>query len=287
MASQDTVLAQTLQSDFDAILSAWLQAQAEEGAKRTDLVSSRETEKQSRDLLTALARATRDAVIDENLDFANPVWDAVRETLEEITDSRTQRGVSPSEMGFFLVSLKKPAFDRIRVVVGDDVDRVVEQMFLLSRLVNQMSLHAIESLVQQREAVIERQQSEMTEVAAPVVRIWERIVTVPLIGTLDSFRAQTVMENLLSAIVQWEAEVAIIDITGVSAVDTLVAQHLLKTAAAVRLMGAQCVICGVSPKIAQTIVNLGVELPNVTTRIDLQSGLDYAFRQIGITVDGA
>ncbi len=159
-------------------------------------------------------------------------------------------------------------------------------MWNISRVIDQLSLHAIESLVQKREQVIERQQSEMTEVSAPVVKIWDRIVTVPLIGTLDSFRAQTVMENLLSAIVQWEAEVAIIDITGVSTVDTLVAQHLLKTAAAVRLMGAQCVICGISPKIAQTIVNLGVELPNVTTRIDLQSGLAYAFKRIGVSVDG-
>lgn len=287
MTSGNTVLAETLQADFEEILSAWLQAQAKEGAKRTDLVSTRETESQSRELLAALARAARDAVLDEGLDFSNPVWDTVRETLEDITESRTQRGISPSEMGFFVISMKMPIFERMRTRIGDDVDRVVTEMWNTSRIVNQMSLHAIENLVQKREAVIERQQSEMTEVSAPVVKIWDRIVTVPLIGTLDSFRAQTVMENLLSAIVQWEAEVAIIDITGVSTVDTLVAQHLLKTAAAVRLMGAQCVICGVSPKIAQTIVNLGVELPNVTTRIDLQSGLAYAFNRIGVSVDGA
>lgn len=286
MAAENSVLASTLQSDFEEILTNWLQGQAKEGAKRTDLVSARETEQQSRELLTALARATRDAVIDDGFDFANPVWDQVREALDDITENRTQRGVSPTEMGFFVVSLKKPVFDRLQLAVSD-ATQLVTEVWNATRIVDQLSLHAIESLVQNREAVIERQQSEMTEVSAPVVKIWDRIVTVPLIGTLDSFRAQTVMENLLGAIVQWEAEVAIIDITGVSTVDTLVAQHLLKTAAAVRLMGAQCVICGVSPKIAQTIVNLGVELPNVTTRIDLQSGLAYAFRRIGVSVDGA
>ncbi|MGN6550559.1 MAG: STAS domain-containing protein, partial [Pararhizobium sp.] len=143
---------------------------------------------------------------------------------------------------------------------------------------------AFDCYVQEREAIIERQQSEMTEVSAPVVKIWERIVTVPLLGTLDSFRAQTVMENLLQSILEREAEVAIIDITGVSTVDTMVAQHLLRTAAAVRLMGAECVISGLSPKIAQTIVHLGVELPNVVTRSDLQSGLAYAFERIGLSV---
>ncbi|ESR23524.1 STAS domain-containing protein [Lutibaculum baratangense] len=285
MASENNVLAETLQSDFEGILTGWLQAQAREGAKRTDLVSTRETEKQSRDLLTALARASRDAVLDDGFDFANPVWDQVRETLEEITESRTQRGVSPTEIGVFVTSMKRPIFERLRSKIGPELQGI-EDMWNVSRVIDQLSLYAIESLVTKREAVIERQQSEMTEVSAPVVRIWDRIVTVPLIGTLDSFRAQTVMENLLSAIVQWEAEVAIIDITGVSTVDTLVAQHLLKTAAAVRLMGAQCVICGISPKIAQTIVNLGVELPNVTTRIDLQSGLEYAFKRIGVSVDG-
>lgn len=286
MASETATIAALLEADFEKILAGWLKAQAREGVKRADLVSAKETERQSRDLLTALARTTSTAAIDETFDFGNPAWDPVREALEEIAESRTQRGVSPSEMGWFIASIKQPLFDQFQIILADKPKLLVREIWNATRVVDQIVLQAIESLVQKREAVIERQRAEMTEVSAPVVKIWDRIVTVPLIGTLDSFRAQTVMENLLDAIVQWEAEVAIIDITGVSTVDTLVAQHLLKTAAAVRLMGAQCVICGISPKIAQTIVNLGVELPNVTTRVDLQSGLAYAFARIGVAAGG-
>lgn len=286
MATETTTIETLLQSDFEKILTAWLKAQAREGVKRTDLVSAKETERQSRDLLSALARATQGAAVDESFDFGNPAWDLVRESLEEIVENRTQRGVSPAEMGWFIASLKQPIFDQIQSALADQPKAATREIWNTTRVVDQIVLQAVESLVQKREAVIERQRAEMTEVSAPVVKIWDRIVTVPLIGTLDSFRAQTVMENLLDAIVQWEAEVAIIDITGVSTVDTLVAQHLLKTAAAVRLMGAECVICGISPKIAQTIVNLGVDLPNVMTRVDLQSGLAYAFERIGVSTGG-
>ncbi|WP_102958046.1 STAS domain-containing protein [Mangrovicella endophytica] len=286
MPSESASLSSILSSDFEKILASWLKAQAREGVKRTDLVSAKETEKQSRDFLIAFGRATRDAPTDDKFDFANPSWDPVREALEEITESRTQRGVSPTEMGWFIASIKLPLFEQMRVAFAENNARLLENVWNTTRVVDQLALHAVESLVQKREAIIERQRAEMTEVSAPVVKIWDRIVTVPLIGTLDSFRAQTVMENLLDAIVQWEAEIAIIDITGVSTVDTLVAQHLLKTAAAVKLMGAECVICGISPKIAQTIVNLGVDLPNVTTRIDLQSGLAYAFERLGVTTKG-
>ena len=283
MASETTTTASLLQDEFEKILSAWMKAQAKEGVKRTDLVSAKETERQSRDLLTALARSSQTAATDASFDFANPGWDPVRDAIEEITESRTQRGVTPSEMGWFIASLKHPLFDHLAADLAEKPKQMSAELWNTTRMVDQIVLQAIESLVSKREAVIERQREEMTEVSAPVVKIWDRIVTVPLIGTLDSFRAQTVMENLLDAIVQWEAEVAIIDITGVSTDDTLVAQHLLKTAAAVRLMGAHCVICGIRPKIAQTVVNLGVELPNITTRVDLQSGLAYAFERIGVS----
>ncbi|MEC5322641.1 STAS domain-containing protein [Aurantimonas sp. A3-2-R12] len=244
----------------------------------------RETEQQSRELLSVLTGAMENAAVDEGFDLGKPAWDQFRETLEAITESRTQRGVSPKEMGWFIASIKQPLFDQLRSILADSPQAFSNEIWNTTRVVDQIVLQAVEYLVQKREAVIERQQAEMTEVSAPVVKIWDRIVTVPLIGTLDSFRAQAVMENLLDSIVQWEAEVAIIDITGVSTVDTLVAQHLLKTAAAVRLMGAECVICGISPKIAQTIVNLGVELPNIVTRVDLQSGLAHAFERIGVSV---
>lgn len=284
MAVETSPTVALLRADFEKVLAGWLKAQAREGVKRTDLVSAKETEQQSRELLSVLTGAMENAAVDEGFDLGKPAWDQFRETLEAITESRTQRGVSPKEMGWFIASIKQPLFDQLRSILADRPQAFSDEIWNTTRVVDQIVLQAIEYLVQKREAVIERQQAEMTEVSAPVVKIWDRIVTVPLIGTLDSFRAQAVMENLLDSIVQWEAEVAIIDITGVSTVDTLVAQHLLKTAAAVRLMGAECVICGISPKIAQTIVNLGVELPNIVTRVDLQSGLAHAFERIGVSV---
>ncbi|RLQ87216.1 STAS domain-containing protein [Notoacmeibacter ruber] len=280
----DVTIASILTDDYDRVLNGWLKVQSKEGVKRTDLVSGKESEQQSRELLTAMTKVLPEVATDDSLDLTNPEWEPVRDALEEIADNRTQRGVSTTEMGWFIASLKQPFFEILQSELSEKPRVLMRETWNATRLVDQISLHAIETLVEKREAIIERQRAEMTEVSAPVVKIWNRIVTVPLIGTLDSFRSQTVMENLLDAIVQWEAEVAIIDITGVSTVDTMVAQHLLKTASAVRLMGAECVICGISPKIAQTVVNLGVELPNIVTRVDLESGLAYAFDRIGVSV---
>lgn len=281
MANEVTT-ASILVDDYDRVLAGWLKVQAKEGVKRTDLVSAKESEKQSRDLLSAMAQVFAETANGDGFDLSDTGWAPVRDALEQIAENRTQRGVSTTEMGWFIGSLKQPIFEALQADLGEKPKVLMKEIWNTTRIVDQIVLHTIATLVTKREAIIERQRAEMTEVAAPVVKIWERIVTVPLIGTLDSFRAQTVMENLLEAIVQWEAEIAIIDITGVSTVDTLVAQHLLKTAAAVRLMGAECVICGISPKIAQTVVNLGVDLPSITTRVDLQSGLAYAFERIGV-----
>lgn len=284
MNAKAVTLSTILQSDFEDILQNWLEDQSDGGAKRTDIVSPEETEAQSRELLAAFARATREAPTDSGFDFANPAWDRVREALQMVSENRTERGVSPTEMAWLITTMKQSLFERLRRELGRKPSELIDQIWCTTRVVDQMALYALGEYVKKREEIIERQQSEMTEVSAPVVKIWDRIVTVPLLGTVDSWRAQTVMENLLEAIVEREAEVAIIDVTGVSTVDTMVAQHLLKTAAAVRLMGAECVISGISPKIAQTIVHLGVELPNVVTRSDLQSGLDYAFQRIGVSV---
>ncbi len=284
MSSKTVELARVLKSEFEEILASWLKVQTDEGIKRTDVISADETASQSRALLAAFARASEEGATDADFDFANPSWDPVRDVLGDVSKSRTERGVSPTEMAWFVASLKQALFTTLRTALASDPNTLVDQVGDVTRIVDQFALYAFDAYVQEREAIIERQQSEMTEVSAPVVKLWERIVTVPLLGTLDSFRAQTVMENLLQAILEREAEVAIIDITGVSTVDTMVAQHLLRTAAAVRLMGAECVISGISPKIAQTIVHLGVELPNVVTRSDLQSGLAYAFERIGLHV---
>lgn len=284
MSESKDRLAEALSEGYDSILAGWLRAQAEEGLRRTDLVPAEESEEQSKLLLGELTRAAADVPENGVPDLAAPQWDGVRAKLESLSDARIERGVSPVEMALFVAAMKPAIFADLKVRIGKDADALVDEIGRVSRMVDTLALHAMDVFVRRREQVIEQQREEMSEVSAPVVKLWERIVTVPLIGTLDSYRSQTVMENLLEAIVDREAEVAVIDITGVSTVDTLVAQHLLKTAAAVRLMGAECVICGVSPKIAQTIVHLGVEMPNVVTRVDLQSGLSYAFERIGLHV---
>lgn len=274
-------LTRLLTASFDDIATRWIDEQTAEGVGRADLIPVDETRAQSRELLSALLRAMEAGGGDGPM--ADVAFDEVRDVLARIAEARIDRGVTPTEMAWFMHSLKPALFATIRS--GDaPIEAALDEVMMAGRVVDRMAIHAMDSYVEKRETVIERQRAEMNEVSAPVVKLWDRIVTVPLIGTLDSWRAQTVMENLLEAIVAREAEVAIIDITGVGTVDTMVAQHLLKTAAAVRLMGAECVICGVSPKIAQTVVHLGVDLPNVVTRIDLESGLDYAFRKIGLKV---
>lgn len=284
MSEHGDCLAHVLKESFSAVLQGWMREQSREGVKRTDLVSAEESEAQSRELLAALARSAQTGATDQDFDIESPAWEEVRSIVTAISTARTERGVTPTEMAWFITAMKQPLFEQMKEALADQPDRMVDQIWQATRIVDTLGLHAIEVFVAKREEIIERQRAEMNEVAAPVVKLWDRIVTVPLIGTLDSYRSQTVMENLLDAIVEREAEVAIIDITGVSTVDTLVAQHLLKTAAAVRLMGAECVICGVSPKIAQTVVHLGVDLPNVITRVDLESGLAYAFSRFGMRV---
>ena len=284
MSESKDRLAEALSEGYEGILAGWLRAQAEEGLRRTDLVPAEESEEQSKLLLGELTRTAADVPESGVPDLAAPQWDGVRAKLESLSDARIERGVSPVEMALFVAAMKPAIFAELKGRLGKDLDALVDEIGRVNRMVDTLALYAMDVFVRRREQVIEQQREEMSEVSAPVVKLWERIVTVPLIGTLDSYRSQTVMENLLEAIVQREAEVAVIDITGVSTVDTLVAQHLLKTAAAVRLMGAECVICGVSPKIAQTIVHLGVEMPNVVTRVDLQSGLSYAFERIGLHV---
>jgi rsbT co-antagonist protein RsbR len=186
----------------------------------------------------------------------------------------------------FVLSLKQPLFTLLRER-GDDPGRLVDEIWRASVILDRLALHTTELYQKSREDVIARQQQELLELSTPVVKVWEGVVAVPLIGTLDSARTQVVMENLLERIVQVGASVAIIDITGVPTVDTLVAQHLIKTVAAARLMGAECIISGIRPQIAQTIVHLGVVLENVTTKASLADAIALALKQTGFAITRA
>jgi rsbT co-antagonist protein RsbR len=182
------------------------------------------------------------------------------------------------------LSLKQPLFTRLRAEYKADAEGLAQEIWRATSLLDKLGLFTTEAFQRTREEVISRQQAELLELSTPVVSLWEGILAVPLIGTLDSERTQVVMENLLERIVQSGAAIAIIDITGVPTVDTLVAQHLMKTVGAARLMGAECIISGIRPQIAQTIIHLGVDLGNVVTKASLAAAFQVALDRIGASI---
>ncbi len=243
--------------------------------------SDHDTQAQARGFLAAFAAAIRRS---SDGDLSGTDWDNVRALLTELSRDRAIAGFSPSETATFVFSLKQPLFVALREALADDPKRLSDELWAVSLILDKLGLFSIEAYTKGREEVIERQHQELLDLSTPVVELWQGILALPLIGTLDSERTQTVMESLLEAIVAKEATVAILDITGVPTVDTLVAQHLMKTVAAARLMGAECIISGIRPQIAQTIVHLGVNLEGVITKATLAAALQTALRKTGQTV---
>jgi rsbT co-antagonist protein RsbR len=211
-------------------------------------------------------------------------WANTREFLAGVSRARANQGFSPSETATFVFSLKLPLFAKLRQEYGSDAAGLAAEVWTATALLDKLGLWTTEVHQKTREEVIARQQQELLELSTPVVKLWDGVLALPLIGTLDSARTQVVMENLLQQIVQTGAGIAIIDITGVPTVDTLVAQHLLKTVAAARLMGADCIISGIRPQIAQTIVHLGVALGDVVTKATLADAFSLALMRSGLTV---
>jgi rsbT co-antagonist protein RsbR len=222
----------------------------------------------------------------DQVNFKTPAWDEVRGFLAEVSTQRARQGFTPVETAMFVFSLKEPLFARLRLELSNEPATQVELTWTISTLFDALGLYTTEVFQTSREQVIVRQQQELLELSTPVVQLWDGILALPLIGTLDSARTQVVMESLLQKIVETGAAIAIIDITGVPTVDTLVAQHLLKTVAAARLMGADCIISGIRPQIAQTIVHLGVDLSNVTTKATLADAFIIALQRAGKSVAG-
>ena len=271
-----------LDERFDDLLKRWTEAQSEEGVQRTDVFSRKEVREQS----TRLLKAFRDAA--NGGDMANPdvsgeAWAPLRDALREVSEERTERGVTPTQMANFIHALKIPLFEFLTERL-DDSRVLAAELITAARAVDAFALYTAEAFIEQRERIIERQRAEMIELSSPVVELWKGILAIPLIGALDSARAQEVMENLLEAIVERQAEIVIVDITGVRTVDTQVAQHLLRTAAAVRLMGAECIISGISPLIAQTMVQLGVDVGEVLTRASIRDALIHGFNRLGYDI---
>ncbi|MFN8489367.1 MAG: STAS domain-containing protein [Caldilineaceae bacterium] len=263
------------------LLADWMQNQLAEGRLRSSVLKEVELREQSREFLRVLRGAIQQG---EARDINTREWSDVREFLANLSSMRAQQGFSPSETATFVFSLKQPLFVRIRKELEQQPLRLADETWSASLLLDQLGLYTIEVFQKSREEVIARQQQELLELSTPVVQLWENVLALPLIGTLDSARTQIVMENLLNKIVSTGANIAIIDITGVPTVDTLVAQHLLKTVAAARLMGADCIISGIRPQIAQTIVHLGVDLTAVTTKATLAAAFTVALQRMGTTL---
>jgi rsbT co-antagonist protein RsbR len=264
------------------ILPEWVDNQLAATSLRSNQMKSDELREQARRFLRAFKDALQGS--DGVVDVDGPAWAGARELLADISQSRARQGFSSSETATFIFSLKEPLFQRLRKELLGEPDALADEIWKGTLLLDQLGLYTTEVFQKGREEVIARQQQEMLELSTPVVQLWDGILALPLIGTLDSARTQIVMESLLEKIVDSGAGIAIIDITGVPTVDTLVAQHLLKTVAAARLMGAECIISGIRPQIAQTIVHLGVDLGTVVTKATLQDALAIALQRTGLTV---
>ncbi len=274
------MLTELVAVDEAALLQRWLENQFNAAAFRPDRVSKGELQENSSRFLSALKRALNSG----NSDIHSADWAAVRHVLDALSSSRAEQGFSPSETATFIFSLKQPLFERARATYGKDAGKLADTTWEITEVLDKLGLYTAEVFQRGREAVIVRQQQEMLELSTPVVTLWDGILALPLIGTLDSARTQVVMESLLQRIVDSGAAIAIIDITGVPTVDTLTAQHLLKTVAAARLMGADCIISGIRPQIAQTIVHLGVELGSVVTKATLADAFSVALHRAGLSV---
>ena len=274
--TQKTTLGSLIRKHEAGILAEWTRLQSEM-IGRKDPAYEAEQRTVSRDFLAGMAEAIGDG---GNLDVHGEAWSRVRDQLADLSAARARQGYSPSQTATFVFSLKQPLFARIRAEVTDAA-ALADHFWAATLLIDSLGLFTTEAYQKSREEVISRQQRELLELSTPVVELWEGILAVPLIGTLDSGRTQVVMESLLEKIVSSGCELAIIDITGVPTVDTLVAQHLMKTVAAARLMGADCIISGIRPQIAQTIVHLGVDLSQVVTKSSLADAFVVALKRTG------
>lgn len=261
----------------EEMLAEWMREMSA-GVRRSDLMKDSELQAQCGRFVSMLAEATSAAGSNVQAEAFN----GLRGMLNDISRTRAQQGFTARDTAIFVLSIKRPLFTAIREELASDPSAMAAEMWNGTELLDDLGLYTTDAYLKAREETIRRQQEEMLELSTPVVKLWDGILALPLIGTLDSARTQVVMESLLEAIVKTNSQVAIIDITGVPTVDTIVAQHLLKTVTAARLMGADCIISGVRPQIAQTIVHLGINLLDVTTKATLSDAFALAIRKSGL-----
>ncbi len=266
------------------ILENWVKLQIQDPTLREDLMTNDELHAQSEELLNSFVKAI---YLGNYSNIESPEYYPILEILNTLSITRAHAGFSPRETATFVLSLKRAIIQILQEELKDDQQSLIEEVLKLSELLDSLSLVTLESFIKGREEVILRQTNEINEISTPVIRVWEGILALPIIGTLDSERTQIIMENLLQEIVNTGSSIAILDISGVPTVDTLVAQHLIKTVSATRLMGAECIISGIRPEIAQTIVHLGIDLSGVLTKASLASALLTAFNKQQLVVTKA
>jgi rsbT co-antagonist protein RsbR len=269
-----------LQKRREEIQTQWVHELGNAASFKSGQIARDELRRQANDFLKVFNEAVRTGRT-EGVD--GPEWAEMRRFLDGLSRERVLAGFTADETATFIFSLKKPLFEALRQESLGNPQQFADDVWGTTLLLDKLGLHTVKAFQQAREEVISRQQQELLELSTPVVKLWDGILALPMIGTLDSARTQIVMESLLQRIVETESQIAILDITGVPTVDTLVAQHLLKTVTALRLMGAECIISGVRPQIAQTIVHLGVDLQGVTTKANLADALSLALKRIGVT----
>ncbi|MBS7564436.1 STAS domain-containing protein [Mucilaginibacter sp. Bleaf8] len=273
--------AEIFKNKQSSILELWMKNQLADIGLRDDLMSNEDLRVQSEEMVQVLV----DSLNTENI--TNPQssdFDPVLEILAGISMSRARQGFSPRETGAFVLSLKEALLEILQTEMQNDPVSLYQEALKVNRLVDSFSIVTFETFIRGREEVILRQTDEIAEISTPVIRVWDGILALPIIGTLDSARTQIVMESLLQEIVETGSSIAILDISGVPAVDSLVAQHLIKAVSATRLMGAECIISGIRPEIAQTIVHLGIDLSNIVTKASLASALKFAFTTLRLEV---
>ncbi len=277
----NAVLSKTIRENRQEILQEWMGEQLAADTLRLDLIDEQTLELESREFLEVLSSAMSSG---DAIDLESPPWQTVLTALEELSRSRDEAGFSATETATFILSLKQPLISRAtKDLAREDFNA---EVWLISKALDRLALYTTEVFQTRREATIRRQQEEMEELATPVVKIWDGILALPLVGTLDTRRSQKVTESLLEAIAATGSEVAILDLTGVPTIDTRMAQHLMRTVAATRLMGANCILSGIRPQIAQTIVHLKIQLGDIKTEATLAAALKSAFRESGLTVVG-
>jgi rsbT co-antagonist protein RsbR len=279
-----TSMASIVQKRKAEIQAAWFAQLSANTSSKGGQVARDELRRQAEEFFKVFNQAVASGHLDA---IEGADWADARRFLENLSKERVLAGFAADETAIFILSLKRPLFDALKQESLAEPERFADDVWTATVLIDNLALHTVSAFQRAREQVIERQQEELLELSTPVVKLWDGILALPMIGTLDSARTQIVMESLLQRIVDTESQIAILDITGVPTVDTLVAQHLLKTVTALRLMGAECIISGVRPQIAQTIVHLGVDLQGVTTKANLADALALAMKRLGLTVSKA